>query len=93
MMSQLTSSNVVVIGLVSLTLVGAVTKCLFLGPRLFKWAFPLHEIPGPFLAQFTRLWLWRAFASINGERIFADLDRTYGRIDTRTLDLRIINSL
>ena len=39
---------------------------------------PLRDIPGPWLAKFTRLWLLQAYASRSFQNINLDLHRSLG---------------
>ncbi|KAK1468235.1 hypothetical protein CMEL01_00002 [Colletotrichum melonis] len=41
---------------------------------------PLRHIPGPFLARFTRLWLFRQYCRADYEKTDRDLHNKYGRI-------------
>ena len=44
------------------------------------YATPLRNIPGPWLAKFTRLWLFRAIASRKWDQINIELHRKYGPV-------------
>ena len=47
---------------------------------LFKaYATPLRDIPGPWLAKFTRFWHAKAIASRNFQKTNLDLHRQYGQ--------------
>lgn len=44
------------------------------------YATPLRDIPGPWLAKFTRFWLFRAINTRKYQHINIDLHRKYGPI-------------
>ena len=50
---------------------------------LLKWIFdlvidPLRDIPGPFLARFTRLWLLRQYVNGDFQKTNLELHEQYG---------------
>lgn len=48
-------------------------------PALYHaYGTPLRDIPGPWQAKFTRLWLLRAISSRSFQKINLDLHRKYG---------------
>lgn len=48
---------------------------------LFKaYVTPLREVPGPWLARFTRIWLLKAINSRKYQDINIDLHRKYGPV-------------
>ena len=51
---------------------------------LVKWAFdlvtdPMKDVPGPFLARFTKLWLLRQYVKGNFEKTNVELHEKFGR--------------
>lgn len=48
-------------------------------PLIRAYRTPLHDVPGPWSAKFTRLWLFRAIASRSFQKINLDLHRKHGR--------------
>ena len=56
---------------------------------LFKaYATPLRDIPGPWLAKFTRFWYAKAIGSRNFQKTNLDLHRQYGQtLVARCIDL------
>lgn len=44
------------------------------------YATPLRNVPGPSLARFTRIWLFRAIASRKWDQINIQLHRKYGPV-------------
>ena len=59
--------------LVSMAIAAIVVRALFQAYRT-----PLRDIPGPWLAKFTRLWLLRAYASRSFQKTNLDLHRKLG---------------
>ena len=53
---------------------------LFLHAVYKAYATPLRHIPGPWIANFTRLWLLRAINSREYQRINVELHRKYGPV-------------
>ena len=41
---------------------------------------PLRDVPGPWMAKFSRLWLMRAYASRSFQQINRDLHRKHGKM-------------
>lgn len=46
------------------------------------YASPFRDIPGPWLARFTRLWLLKAVGSGSFEKLNIALHREYGKLST-----------
>ena len=53
---------------------------LFLHTFYQAYATPLRNVPGPWIAKFTRLWLLRAINSREYQRINVELHRKYGPV-------------
>ena len=66
--------------LVLLAIVAIVVRALFQAYRT-----PLRDIPGPWMAKFTRLWLLRAYASRSFQKTSLDLHRKLGLIVSTSL--------
>ena len=64
----------------NLSLVIISTLLVFFVCRALKQAFltPLRDVPGPWLAKFTRLWLFHAINSQDFEKTDILLHRKYG---------------
>ncbi|KAL3487620.1 cytochrome P450 [Aspergillus germanicus] len=61
--------------------IGGVLLISFLAYRIYNFITdPLLDIPGPFLARFTRLWLSYQYATGQYERTNIQLHKRYGRI-------------
>ena len=61
-------------------------ELVFLAFTLFlvKWAFdlvtdPLKDVPGPFLARFTKLWLLRQYVKGDFEKTNVELHEKFGK--------------
>lgn len=55
-------------------LLAYVSKTMYL-----EYKNPLRKIPGPWLARYTRFWLWKAVTSRNWHLICISLHRIYGK--------------
>jgi hypothetical protein len=71
---------------------------VFLGIALylFKWAFdlvtdPLRDVPGPFFARFTRLWLLRQYVKGNYQKTNVKLHDQYGKFSKAFQQSEIMN--
>ncbi|EAT84211.1 hypothetical protein HBI56_108720 [Parastagonospora nodorum] len=54
-------------------------KLCLLMPLLWRWNFPLAQIPGPSVAAWTRLWWIKALYSGRSAQILVDLNRLHGK--------------
>lgn len=63
----------------ALMLLISLRKMLSTLSLLKYWAFPLSQVPGPWFATWSRLWLWRTLSSGKAEQLFVRLSKKYGR--------------
>jgi hypothetical protein len=77
-MVSLAHCSAAALGLPIISALISLSKCLMIMPLLFRWAFPLSQIPGPASARFSRLWLWRALSSGKADQIFVKIEKQYG---------------
>ncbi len=50
-------------------------KLLALAPLLWKWNFPLRQVPGPRVAGWTRLWWITVFYTGNGSSKLVEISK------------------
>ena len=48
---------------------------------------PLSDVPGPWIAKFTRLWLLRAIMTRSWDKVNIGLHRKYGELETSISNL------